>query len=173
MRGYLSLLCLGAHFAASSAIYRSAVIGAEPYNEPELPGGRHPNDDKRYTIQQLNLAARHRNVYFDRAGADPYGIGSPIISSRGKRSVQQYPSMQTYQGYNPNVNQKRDYIAKLNYAARHRNVYLDNVGGDPYGGSSPVINARSRIPHRHGRSLDQEKKKTIKARLGLCKGCCC
>lgn len=23
--------------------------------------------------------------------------------------------------------------ARLNYAARHRNVYFDSVGGDPYG----------------------------------------
>ena len=25
------------------------------------------------------------------------------------------------------------FAAKMNFAARHRNVYLDTVGGDPYG----------------------------------------
>ncbi|CAB4021416.1 Hypothetical predicted protein, partial [Paramuricea clavata] len=52
------------------------------------------NAEKRFTIENLNKAARHRNVYLDAVGGDPYG-GSSVVASqqhinwshRGKRTV--------------------------------------------------------------------------------------
>jgi len=132
--------------------------------EEQVTGGRHPNDDKRYTIEQLNHAARHRNVYFDTVGGDPYGHSSPVLSRshiavaghKKKRSLLQAEAMTAPQsapagffeqqitgGRHPN-DDKRYTIAQLNQAARHRNVYYDTVGGDPYGNSSPVL-TRSHI----------------------------
>ena len=32
-------------------------------------------------------------------------------------------------------------LARLNYAARHRNVYFDSVGGDPYGKKTTLSSA--------------------------------
>eukprot|EP00794_Sanderia_malayensis_P018013 gene18013-19814_t len=47
-------------------------------------------------------------------------------------------------------------IAKLNAAARNRNVYLDSVSGNPYGGSSGVLSRQYFQLHRHRRSLDYQ-----------------
>ena len=33
------------------------------------------------------------------------------------------------------------FLARLNYAARHRNVYFDSVGGDPYGKDTVLLSA--------------------------------
>ncbi|KXJ10359.1 hypothetical protein AC249_AIPGENE17981 [Exaiptasia diaphana] len=177
------------------------IIGAASHTEKVPEGGRSPTDDKRYTIEQLNRAARHRNVYMDRAGGDPYGVSSPMVA-RGKRSVgtqQLYPvgsdfhakPKPMYARKQMNIEEKRNYIGQemylslvcvfgllavtsgsyqtqpiigaasytekvpeggrsptddkrytieqLNRAARHRNVYMDRAGGDPYGVSSPMV----------------------------------
>ncbi|RMX42838.1 hypothetical protein pdam_00005122 [Pocillopora damicornis] len=125
--------------------------------EEQITGGRHPNDDKRYTIEQLNLAARHRNVYYDTVGGDPYGHSSPVLSRshiavnhKKKRSLTQPESAQAVDGSQlPSAffeeqitggrhpaDDKRYTIEQLNQAARHRNVYFDTVGGDPYAGAT-------------------------------------
>lgn len=145
--------------------------------EEQITGGRHPNDDKRYTIEQLNQAARHRNVYYDTVGGDPYGHSSPVLTRshisvaghKKKRSTLQaeaalapqaapagYFDAQITGGRHP-YDDKRYTIAQLNQAARHRNVYYDTIGGDPYGNSSPVL-TRSHIAlpgHKKKRSILQ------------------
>ncbi|XP_057317148.1 uncharacterized protein LOC130662328 isoform X2 [Hydractinia symbiolongicarpus] len=40
-------------------------------------------------------------------------------------------------------------VAALNYAARHRNVYLDSVSGDPYSGGSSVLSRQNIIYKKH------------------------
>ncbi|XP_068761097.1 uncharacterized protein [Montipora capricornis] len=182
--------------------------------EEQITGGRHPSDDKRYTIEQLNHAARHRNVYFDTVGGDPYGHSSPVLtrshisvaghrkkrltpdaarssssvlsrsqiallSLKNKRSTQhaEIPSGpqaapagyfdKLINGRHPD-DDKRYTIAQLNQAARHRNVYYDTIGGDPYGSSSTVL-TRSHIAlpgHKKKRSIKQHQK-TLKEKLQL------
>ncbi|XP_031559827.1 uncharacterized protein LOC116296003 [Actinia tenebrosa] len=176
MHVLVGLFCLCGMLVAANASISRPVLGAAPANEEVPEGGRHPNDDKRYTIEQLNLAARHRNVYYDRAGSDPYGISSPMISHMGKRSVTyRYPAGSDFHSAsNPmfarkqmNIEEKRAHIARQNYAARHRNVYLDNYGSDPYGGGSPIVSRQTiRVPHRHGRSAE-EKPQTLMQRLRM------
>lgn len=163
--------------------------------EEQVHGGRHPSDDKRYTIEQLNHAARHRNVYYDTVGGDPYGHSSTVLTRshiavpghRKKRSLLQaetaisapqaapagFFEQKITGGRHPN-DDKRYTIAQLNQAARHRNVYYDTVGGDPYGNSSPVL-TRSHIAvpgQKKKRSVEQEKQ-TLKKKLRLCSKCCC
>jgi len=40
-------------------------------------------------------------------------------------------------------------VAALNYAARHRNVYLDGVSGDPYSGGSSVLSRQNVYYKKH------------------------
>lgn len=147
--------------------------------EEQITGGRHPADDKRYTIEQLNQAARHRNVYFDTVGGDPYGHSSPVLSRshiavnhKKRRSVslgelspapgatsQYYPAVQSSPSNVPEA-VKRDGISRLNFAARHRNVYFDSVGGDPYGGSSTVLTRQHILVNHNKRSAEEKETKT-------------
>ncbi|XP_078347626.1 uncharacterized protein LOC144632775 [Oculina patagonica] len=161
--------------------------------EEQVTGGRHPNDDKRYSIEQLNHAARHRNVYFDTVGGDPYGHSSTVLTRshiavphKKRRSIMQAESPQNVAGsqlpsafFEEQVtggrhpdDDKRYTIEQLNQAARHRNVYFDTVGGDPYGHSSTVL-TRSHIavPQKKRRSVPQEEAntgETLKKKLRLC-----
>ncbi|XP_020907466.1 uncharacterized protein LOC110245529 [Exaiptasia diaphana] len=125
---YLSLVCVFGLLAVTSGSYQTQpIIGAASYTEKVPEGGRSPTDDKRYTIEQLNRAARHRNVYMDRAGGDPYGVSSPMVA-RGKRSVgtqQLYPvgsdfhakPKPMYARKQMNIEEKRNYIGWLNMPA--------------------------------------------------------
>ncbi|KAJ7390972.1 hypothetical protein OS493_020992 [Desmophyllum pertusum] len=198
--GHSSTVLTRSHIATNKK--RRSIMGAEaPQNvggnqlpsaffQEQTTGGRHPNDDKRYTVAQLNQAARHRNVYFDTVGGDPYGHSSTVLTrshiatnSKKRRSVSQAGSVSApgaISQYFPAVRssppsvqpaEKRDSIARLNYAARHRNVYFDSVGGDPYGSSSTVLTRQHILIHHNKRSTEQEETKTEAKKA--CHGCCC
>lgn len=198
--GHSSPVLTRSHIAVPHKKKRSLVQAESPQNvagsqlpsaffEEQVIAGRHPSDDKRYTIEQLNHAARHRNVYYDMVGGDPYGHSSPVLTRshiavphKKRRSVPQaelvsapgaisqyYPAVQSSP---PSFQQaeKRDSIARLNYAARHRNVYFDSVGGDPYGSSSPVLTRQHILIHHNKRSAeeqDMKTEKTLKKKLRL------
>jgi len=52
-------------------------------------------------------------------------------------------------------------MAKLNAAARHRNVYFDSIGGDPYVGASGVLSHQHVNFQRSRRSTDSEGRKNF------------
>ena len=125
------------------------------------------SNEKRYDIATLNQAARRRSSLLSILGGDPYGMGSTMLSKQqltfGKKKRSIAPKSKRYVGasqkalkdaYTSGYKAAKEMLAKLqressnpekkfaierlNHAARHRNVYLDAVGGDPYGGSSVV-----------------------------------
>ncbi|XP_028397087.1 uncharacterized protein LOC114520937 [Dendronephthya gigantea] len=141
------------------------------------------SNEKRYDIETLNQAARNRNPFLSSFGGDPYGMGSTMLSKqrltfgRKKRSI--VSKSKRYAGASQNAlkeaytsgykagkemlakihrentnTEKKFTIEKLNSAARHRNVYLDAVGGDPYGGSSVVASQQHINWNRGKRSVN-------------------
>ncbi|XP_046845235.1 uncharacterized protein LOC124439068 [Xenia sp. Carnegie-2017] len=145
------------------------------------------SNEKRYDIATLNQAARNRNPLLSSYGGDPYGMGSTMLSKqhikfgKKKRSLgikikRHINSMQNAlkdaytSGYKAGKemiakirkenSEKRFSLEKLNHAARHRNVYLDAVGGDPYGGSS-VVSSQQHISWSRGKRSTSHETQTI------------
>lgn len=129
------------------------------------------NDDsieKRYDVATLNQAARNRNSLLSSFGGDPYGMGSTMLSrqhvtyGRKRRALGNILHEAYSSGYAAGKEvlakmdkekqdpEKRFSIERLNQAARHRNVYFDAAGGDPYGGSS-VVSSRQHVNWNHGK----------------------
>jgi len=83
---------------------------------------------------------------------------STVPNSPAAAPVVQEPApVETPKPMDPKEELKRSYIARLNQAARHRNVFFDQSGGDPYSGASGVLSRQSMwLKHRRRRSVDND-----------------
>jgi len=94
----------------------------------------------------------------ERSAATPPVLGKFMQQQTGNQFQQQQQQRSSVPAApaakaTPQNNAKLTEIAKLNAAARHRNVYFDSMGGDPYAGASGVLSRQHIHLNRNRRSL--------------------
>ncbi|XP_065070438.1 uncharacterized protein LOC135695310 [Rhopilema esculentum] len=127
-------------------------------NGVEKSGIPRPPFRAQYSPEQKNTMRQPGHTVVERSAAPPPLLGKFMQQQQGRSLAQQFQKKSEVPANNAK-NQpdeaKAEEMARMNAAARSRNVYFDAIGGDPYGSASGVLSRQTINFHRSRRSTGE------------------